>query len=70
MTHFGFLRHGERDRRHLSGEDVMVGVDQLDLHLVRARRHPGHVDGTEITRVRPQPGQVVDGYVQMSDPWR
>lgn len=31
-------RHGERRRHHLSGEDLVVSVDQLDLHLVLAGR--------------------------------
>ena len=31
-------RHGERQRHHLSGEDLVVSVDQLDLHLVLAGR--------------------------------
>src|SRR5215510_14026758 len=59
--------HGERQRHHLSGEDGVVGVDQLDLHLVLAWRQPGYVDGVVVTRIRPQPGQVVDGYVQMPE---
>ena len=42
----------------------MVGVDQLDQHLVLAGRQPGYVDGVVVTRIRPQPGQVVDGYLQ------
>ena len=42
----------------------MVWVDQLDLHLVLAGRQPGDVDRV-VTRIRPPPGQVVDGDVQM-----
>src|SRR2546422_7281857 len=34
------VRHGERPRHHLSGEDVVVRVDQLDLHLVLAGVNP------------------------------
>ena len=48
----------------------MVRVDQLNQHLVPAGRQPGYVDCVVITRVRPQPRQVVDAYVQMPDPWR
>ena len=64
------VRHGERQRHHLSGEDVVVGVDQRDLHLVLAGRQPGDVDRVVVTRIRPPPGQVVDGDVQMPDTWR
>src|SRR5262245_40272890 len=60
-------RHGERQRHHLSGEDGVVGVDQLNLHLVLTWRQPGYVDCVVVTRIRPQPGQVVDGYVQMPE---
>jgi putative ABC transport system permease protein len=45
----------------------VVGVHQVDLDLVRAGRHAGQVDCIDVTRVRPQPGQVVDLYVQMPD---
>ena len=48
----------------------MVGVDQLDQHFVRAGRQPSYVDRVIVTRIRPPPGQVVDGYVQMPDAWR
>ena len=54
----------------LSGEDVVVSVDQLDLHLVVAGRKPGYVHSIVVTRIRPQPGQIVDVYVQMPDAWR
>ena len=47
----------------------MVGVDQLDQHFVRAGRQPSYVDCVIVTRIRPPPGQVVDGYVQMPDAW-
>ena len=63
-------RHGERQRHHLSGEDVVVRVNQLDLHLVLAGRQPGYVYSVVVTCIRPPPGQVVDGYVQMPDTWR
>ncbi len=56
-------RHGERQRHHLSGEDVVVRVNQLDFHLVLAGRESGYVDCVAVTRIRPPPGQVVDGYV-------
>ena len=48
----GHLRDRERDRlaaRLASGKDLMVRVDQLNLHLVLAWRHPGQVDCIEIT---------------------
>jgi hypothetical protein len=48
----------------------VVSVDQLDLHLVLAGGHSGYVNCIVVTRIRPQPGQVVDGYVQMPDTWR
>src|SRR5512145_3474615 len=48
----------------------MVGVDQVDLHLVRAGWHAGDVDRVVVTGVRPPPRQVVDADVQMPDPWR
>ena len=48
----------------------MVRVDQVDPHLVRAGRYSGQVDCIDTTRVRPQPRQVVEVYVQMPDPWR
>ena len=58
-------RHGERPRHRLSGEDLVVSVDQVDLHLVLAGRKPSYVDCIVVARIRPQPGQVVDGYVQI-----
>jgi hypothetical protein len=67
------LRDRERHRlaaRRASGKNLMVRVDQLNQHLVLTGRHPGHVDCIEITRVRPQPRQIVDVYVQMPDPRR
>ena len=39
-------------------------------HLVLTGRQPDDVDCIVVTRVRPMPRQVVDGYVQMPDPWR
>ena len=48
----------------------MVGVDQVDAHLVLAGRYSGQVDCIDTTRVRPQPRQIVEVYVQMPDPWR
>src|SRR5687767_8356539 len=64
------LRYGERHCLGLPGEDVVVSINQLDLHLVLAGRDPGYVDYVVVTRIRPQPGQVVDGYVQVPDTWR
>jgi len=49
---------------------MVLRVDQLDQHLALAGRQPDHVDCIVIARVRPMPRQVVDGYVQMPDPWR
>src|SRR4051794_21364940 len=63
-------RDGERHSHRLSGELVVIGVDELDLHLVVAWRQPGHVDCIIIACIRPPPGQVVDGYVQMPETWR
>ena len=70
MTDAGRLsRHGERPRHRLSGEDLVVSVDQVDLHLVLPGRKPSYVDCIVVTRIRPQPGQVVDVDVQMPDAW-
>ena len=58
MTHL----HGqvERHRLGLSGDDSVVGVDQLNPNLVRADRQTGDVDCVVVARVRPPPRQVVD----------
>ena len=64
------VRHGECQHHHLSGEDVVVRVNQLDLHLMLTGRQPSYVDCVVITRIRPPLGQVVNGYVQMPDTWR
>ncbi len=48
----------------------MDGVHQFDLDLVLAGRQFGYVDRVVITCFRPQPRQVVDVYVQMSNTWR
>src|SRR6185369_10376187 len=63
---------GHRKAHHLSlsGEEVVVCVDQVDRHLVRSGRQAEYVDGIAIARIRPQPRQVVDGYVQVPDAWR
>src|SRR5215207_3808135 len=37
-------RDGECQRHHLPWKDGVVGVDELDPHLVLAGRQPGHVD--------------------------
>src|SRR5262245_46076480 len=63
-------RHGELHCLGLSGEDLMVGVDQLNPPLVLTRRHPGQVDLIVIPRVGPPPRQVINVDVQMPDPWR
>lgn len=39
----------------------MVRVGQFDQHLVRTRRQAGHDHRVVVARVRPMPGQVVDG---------
>src|SRR5688572_20081155 len=62
-------RHGEPHCHRLSGEDLVVGVDQIDLHLVLAGRKPAYVDCIVVTRIRPRPGQVVDVDVEMPDAW-
>src|SRR5262245_57872214 len=72
VTHFRRVRHCERHRlpaRRASGEDLMVGIDQVDPNLVRAGWHPGDVDCIGVARV-PPPGHIVDVYVQMPHPWR
>jgi hypothetical protein len=38
----------------------MVGIDQLDQHLVRAGRHVHDVDDAAVVCISPVPGQVVD----------
>src|SRR6185436_4853886 len=40
---FVLVRYEKRQRHHLSGEDVVVSVDQLDLHLVLPGGQPGYV---------------------------
>src|SRR6266481_2543580 len=57
----------ERHCLGLPGEDVVVSVNQLELHLGLAGRQPGYVDCVVVTRIRPPPGQVVDDHVQMPD---
>ncbi len=61
---------GEGMRHLLSREDVVVGVNQLDFHLVQARGEIGYVDGIVVARIRPPPGQVINNNVQMPDAWR
>ena len=56
---------GERHRLGLAGEDVVVGVDQFDPHLVLTDRQPGDVKCIGGAGVRPPPRQVVHGDVQM-----
>ena len=63
------VRHGEAHHLALSGEEVVVGVNQVDPHLVRTGRQSVYVDGIAIARIRPQPRQVVHGYVQMTHAW-
>ena len=58
---------GEVERHRLCGEDVPLGIHHLDQHLVLAARHAPQDDGVALTVIRPLPGQVVDGDVQMSD---
>src|SRR5678816_4071894 len=60
----------ETHRLGLPREDLMVGVHQVDLNFVGARRHPRKVDRIEITSVRPQPRQVIHTYVKMPHPRR
>jgi hypothetical protein len=49
---------------------MVRGVYQLDQHLVLPGRQPHQVNRIAVTRIRPMPRQVIDGYVQMPDPWR
>ena len=49
------LRYCERHCLGLSGEGLMVGVHQLEPHLVRAGRQPRYVDRIVVARVRPPP---------------
>jgi hypothetical protein len=44
------LGYGERHRLGLSGEDLVVSVNQLNCHLVLAGRQPGYVDCVVVTR--------------------
>jgi len=60
------IGHRETHDLALSGEEVVVCVDQVDRHLVRTGRQAEYVDGVAVACVRPQPRQVVYGYVQMS----
>src|SRR5215204_5617448 len=64
------LGHGERHRLALTREDLVVGIDQLDLDLVLTRLESGDVDRVEATRVRPPPPDIIDVYVQMPNAWR
>src|SRR5882762_4739773 len=48
----------ERHRLGLSGDDLVVGVDQLNPNLVLADRQTGDVDRIVVARVRPPPRQV------------
>ena len=59
------FRYGERHCLGLSWEDVVVSVNQLDLHFVLAGRQPGYVDCVVVACIRPPPGQVVDSDMQM-----
>ena len=65
MSRWRRVGHGERQRYHLPGEGVVVGVDQRDRHLVLAGRKPSDVDRVVVTCVSPPPGQVVDSDVQV-----
>src|SRR6187549_3651176 len=64
------IRHGEAHHLALSREEIVVCVDQVDLHFVRSGRQAVYVDSIAVTGIRPQPWQVVDSYVQMSHAWR
>ena len=61
MSHFVLGRHGERHRRRLSGKTLWLASTN-SIFTQWAGRQPGDIDCIEVTRVRPQPGQVVDGY--------
>ena len=65
----------DRERHRLPAirapsEYVVVSVDQFDKHLVLTGRQTRHADCIVVTRrFHPTPRQIVDVYVQMSDPW-
>ena len=63
--------HGDwQCERHcfgLSGDDLVVGVDQLNPNLVLPDRQTRDVDRVVIAGVHPPPRQVVNGDVQMPD---
>lgn len=64
------FRHGEVHRHRLTGKELVVVVDKVDLTLVRARRQTTDVNRAGIARISPTPGCVVDGNVQVPNPWK
>jgi hypothetical protein len=60
-----FARRVERHR--FPREDVAFSIDHLDQHFVLATRHARQNNGVALAEIRPQPGQVVDGDVQMAN---
>ena len=52
-----FIRYLEHHCLGLSGEDVVVSVNQLDPHLVLAGRRVVYVDCVVVTGIRPPPGR-------------
>ena len=52
------LRYGKGYRLRLSGDDVVVSVNQLDRYLVLAGRKVGDVDGVAVARIRPHKFQT------------
>ena len=64
------LRNGERHYLGLLlGDTLMDGAYQFNSDLVWPGWQQGHVDRSS-AHVRPQPREVVNVYVQMSNPWR
>jgi hypothetical protein len=62
------LGYRERHDLGLSGEDVVIRINQVDPHRVLTGREPSDVDRVEVARVRPPPRQVVDLEMEMPNP--
>src|SRR6185369_5865960 len=61
----GVRGYRELEGRRGAGEDGVIGVDQLDLHLVLARREVRDVDRVVVARIRPPERAIIDGDVQV-----
>src|SRR5690348_12382358 len=58
------------DKSHgLARDDTMGGIGELDEHLVRPGPETDDDDGLP-ARIDEVPGRIVDGDVNMADPWR